>query len=198
MALRVADDYYQQLVSLLPVGPAWDASLNEGLHEVLKALAQEFARVDARVLDLVSESAPSGVRELLADWERVMALPDQCTKLQPLFWQRRAEVVRRFAAVGSQRPEYFIRLAVMAGYPEAKVIEHRAPRFGRSRFGHSRWGTWAQQFFWTLQLGHRQARGLRFGAAVWGDRFGVIPASEIECVIRRYAPAHTVVIFDYS
>lgn len=195
---KTADDYYRQMAQLLPLGPAWDADLNAGIHDVLRAAAQEFARVDARAGDLISEVVPTGVRELLPDWERVMGLPDSCTLLQPQFWQRRAEVVRRFGAVGEQRSAYFVQVAALMGYPDARVTEHRAPRFGRSRFGSARWGTWRAQFIWTLHLGGRQARGLRWGAAVWGNRFGVIPGNEVECVIRRYAPAHTVVLFDYE
>ncbi|MFC3340673.1 YmfQ family protein [Paracandidimonas soli] len=196
--MKTEGDYYRQLLQLLPLGPAWDSDLNPGVHGVLRAAAREFARIDARADDLLGEMVPTGVRELLPDWERVMGLPDRCTAVQPQFWQRRAEVVRRFGAVGEQRPAYFIQIAALMGYPGARVIEHRAPRFGRSRFGAARWGTWGQQFIWTLQLGMRQARGLRWGAAMWGNRFGVIPGDEIECVIRRYAPSHTVVFFEYE
>lgn len=196
--MKTAQDYYQQQAALLPPGPAWNLNLNAGMHDVLRGLAQEFAKIDSRAHDLLNEMVPTGVRELLPDWERVMGLPDQCSPPAPLFWQRRSEVVRRFGAVGEQRPAYFIHIAALMGYPGARVTEHRAPRFGRSRFGVGRWGTWSSQFFWILHLGQHAARGIRFGATVWGERFGVIPGDAIECAIRRYAPAHTVVIFKYE
>lgn len=198
MVVRSAADYVGQLRALLPPGPAWEPDLNPGVDDVLRGLAPEFGRVDQRAADLVEEMVPSGVRELLPDWERVMGLPDTCVGAEASFGERRAEVVRRFGEIGAQTPEYFAGIAVRLGYPNARVVEHRAPRFGRSRFGVAHFGSRKQQFYWTLHLGSRRAGGARFGITVWGERFGGNPNDIIECVIRRYQPSHTYVIFDYS
>ena len=105
---------------------------------------------------------------------------------------------QRLVAVGSQRAAYYVQIAQAQGYPNASVTEYRAPRFGRSRFGSSHFGTWNAQFMWTLNTGGRKGLGRRFGVSYWGERFGVNPGSSLECLIARYAPAHTVPHINYQ
>lgn len=198
MAVRSGQDYHAQLLALLPPGPAWDAEAVPELDNLLEALAQEFGRVDARADSLLGEMVPSGVRELLPDWERVLGLPDPCLGAEGGFAERRAEVVRRFGEVGRQDPQYFVEIARRLGYADAWVEEFRAPRFGRSTFGLARFGSRRQQFLWKMHLGARRAGGARFGVTQWGERFGVNPNNIIECIVRRYRPAHTHVIFEYQ
>ena len=87
-----------------------------------------------------------------------------------------------------ERSELFLRIA----------SEGRAPRFGRSRFGGSHFGTWSAQFMWTLNTGPRRRLGRRFGGSYWGERFGVNPSGALECVIRRSAPAHALEFINYG
>ncbi|MDR2309284.1 MAG: YmfQ family protein [Paucimonas sp.] len=196
--MRSANDYYSQLCALLPPGPAWDRELNPGVDQVLQAAAQELAREDLRAFDLLAEANPETMREVVPDWERVMHLPDPCLGQSPTFDDRKLAVRRRLVAAGGQSRSYFIDLAFSLGYPDARIIEHRAPRFGRSRFGSARFGTWSAQFMWTLETGARTRYGRRFGATYWGDRFGANPNSALECVIRQSAPAHAVEYIKYS
>lgn len=198
MVVRSEADYRQQMAALLPPGPAWEPDAVPELGAVLAGLAPEFARLDARAEDLVAELVPSGVRELLPDWERVLGLPDPCLGGEGTFAERRAEVVRRFGEVGRQDPAYFVEIARKLGYPDAWIEEYRAPRFGRSRFGLSRFGTRRQQFLWKFHLGARRPGGARFGITQWGERFGANPNNIIECIVRRYQPAHTHVLFEYQ
>lgn len=198
MVVRSATDYRRQLQALLPPGPAWDPDIYPLPDMAVEAVAAELARVDSRAADLLSEMFPGTIRELLADWERVMGLPDECLGAASSAGERVAEVVRRFAEVGRQDPEYFEELAHRLGYPSAWVEEMRAPRFGRSRFGAARFGDWDAQFLWILHLGERLPGGARFGMARFGSRFGANPADIVECIVRRYAPAHTIVFFDYT
>ncbi len=196
---RTAAEYAAQLLALLPPGPAWEGEAGAAVALVLAALAQEFARVDQRGYDALQESDPWSVRELVPDWERVMSLPDPCLGTSPAFEDRQASVRQRLVAVGAQTPAYFVGLAQQQGYPNARVIERRAPRFGHRRgFGAARWGNWDAQFVWVLQTGGRLQAGRRWGATNWGERYGANPASGLECLIHRYAPAHTVPQIDYS
>jgi uncharacterized protein YmfQ (DUF2313 family) len=195
---RTADQYRQQLSGLLPSGPAWDPELVPEIALVLAGVSQEFARLDARAVDLLNEMDPADVSELVPDWEAIMGLPDPCLGLNPAFEDRRLAVRRRLVEVGGQSISYFIDIAVSQGYPDATITEHRAPRMGRSRFGLARFGTWEAQFMWTLNTGGRQRQGRRFGASYWGERFGVNPGNPLECQIRRASPAHTVVQINYN
>ncbi|MEE1922911.1 putative phage tail protein [Pseudomonas sp. 148P] len=198
MAIRTAADYLAQLVALLPPGPAWDLEMNPELAGPLHAAAELLASEDARAADLLSEADPLTVRELVPDWERVMGLPDPCMGDSPKFEDRQLAVRRRLTETGGATPAYFVDIAIALGYPEARVIEHRAPRFGRSRFGSARFGTWSAQFMWTLETGPRRRVGRRFGVSYWGERFGSSASAALECAIQRSAPAHTVEFIKYG
>lgn len=198
MAIRTAANYHSQLRLLLPPGPAWDLERNPGLDELLQEAAAVLAREDLRAADLLAEADPATVRELVPDWERVMNLPDPCLGDSPKFEDRQLAVRRRLVEVGGQSPAYFVDLAIGQGYPHARVIEHRAPRFGRSRFGAAHFGTWAAQFMWTLDTGPRRRLGRRFGATYFGEQFGGSPSGALECILRRSAPAHAVEFIKYG
>ncbi|MEW9901651.1 YmfQ family protein [Pseudomonas putida] len=196
--MRSAAQYRQQLRALLPLGPAWDPELVPEVDLALEGVSQEFARIEARVVAALNEMDASGVSELVPDWEAVMGLPDPCLGNNPSFEDRRLSVQQRLTAIGGQDIAYLISLAVEQGYPNATITEYRTPRFGRARFGPSRFGTWKAQFLWTLHTGDRQRVGRRFGASYWGERFGMNPGNALECVIRRAAPAHTIVNIDFT
>lgn len=196
--IRTAEQYQEQLRSLLPSGPAWDPEQVPQVQSVLLGIAQELARIDARAVDLLSEVDPAGVSELVPDWESVMNLPDPCLGSTPLFEDRRLAVRRRLLAVGNQSAAYFIDIARSQGYPAASVTELRTARMGRARFGTARFGTWSAQFMWTLNTGGRQHLGRRFSVSHWGERFGANPGSALECLIHRNAPAHTLVHINYD
>lgn len=119
---------HRQLTALLPPGPAWELERKPELAATLQALAPELARIDARALDLLGEMMPATVLNLVPDWERVMGLPDPCLGGDPAFEDRRIAVQGRLVDVGSQRPAFFVEMAISQGYPEAKVVQHRAPR----------------------------------------------------------------------
>lgn len=196
--IRTPEEYRVQLQGLLPPGPAWDPELAPEVALVLSGVALEFSRLDARAVALLSEMDPGGVSELVPDWESIMGLPDTCLGPNPAFEDRRLAVRRRLLEVGGQHRAYFIEIAVSQGYPGATITEYRAPRMGRSRFGAAHFGTWGAQFMWVLNTGSRQRAGRRFGASFWGERFGTNPGDALECLIRRPAPAHTVVHINFD
>ncbi len=196
--LRTADQYADQLLALLPSGPAWDPEQVPQLQQIITGLSREFARIDGRAFALLNEMDPASVSELVPDWERVMNLPDPCLGLSPLFEDRRLSVRQRLVAVGGQTPAFYVDIAISQGYPNATVTEYRAPRMGRSRFGKAHFGTWNAQFMWVLNTGGRKRQGRRFGASYWGERFGVNPGTAIECLIRRAAPAHTLEFVNFN
>lgn len=198
MAVRSPEQYRVQLRQLLPQGPAWDMERLPELAQVLEGLSIELARVDGRIVSLYAEMDPASVTELVPDWEQVMGLPDACLGDSPSFGDRQLSVRQRLTAIGAQTPAYFVSIAKGEGYPDATITQHRAPRFGGARFGSAHFGTWQVQFMWTLNTGGRQRLGRRFGVSYWGERFGANPGSALECLIRRYAPAHTVVHINYS
>ena len=120
------DQYLSMLQALLPSGMAWPRDPDAVLTNLLRAWSDEFAREGARIDDLLNESIPVNVRELLTDWERVLALPDSCTAALNLsIDQRRAAVGTKITSVGGQSRQFFIDLAASLGFPGATIDEFR-------------------------------------------------------------------------
>lgn len=199
---RSAADYAGQLAQLLPRGPAWDFAPDGPFAGLLLALAEEFARVDARALDLFDEFDPRTTLELLPDWERVAGLPDACTGAPDSVLERQVALHHKLTSVGGQNRAAYIEMAERLGYV-IEIEEHRPARIGM-RLGERLNGSdWA--FAWTVHVrpfdGYLEEASFLAQARL-GDRLGVrlrgFGALDIECLIRRSAPAHTTVLFAYE
>jgi uncharacterized protein YmfQ (DUF2313 family) len=196
MALTDAD-YLRQLQALLPPGPAWPRDDAATLTRLLASLSQELARVDGRALQLIEEADPRTVAELFADWERVAGLPDACAVAfggDQTVAQRRAALVGRLTTLGGQSPAYFVGLAAALGY--AITITEFAEHSVLDDVDHALYGAaWA--FAWQVNTAINTVTTLTVESAAdeplaaWGN-------SLLECVIKRLAPAHSVVLFSYT
>jgi uncharacterized protein YmfQ (DUF2313 family) len=195
MAIGAASDYLSQLQALLPPGAAWTREPDAVLTQLLAALAEEFARVDARVDDLLNEADPRGTLELLADWERVCGLPTSCMSGidQPVA-QRRNAVVAQLTAIGGQSRVYYIGVAAELGYV-ITITEFRPwtvdmpidlPIYGED---------WA--YAWQVNAASETVLFWPVNGAVneplaaWGNEL-------LECVLTRLKPAHTIILFAYG
>lgn len=95
----MARDYARLLHQLLPPGPIWD-KLGPNMQGIVDALAVEFARGDARGVDLEAEMMPSTAVELIGEWETALGLPDDGCTLPTLLADRQAAAQARFTARG--------------------------------------------------------------------------------------------------
>ena len=200
--LRSAEDYGQQLRQLLPQGAAWDFAEDSSFAQLLAALGEEFARIDGRALALIEEADPRTTLELLPDWERIAGLPDACTGAPDNVGERQIALHQKLTRTGAQNRGAYIELAARVGYL-IEIEEHRPARMGM-RLGERLNGPlWT--FVWTVHV--RPFDGwleeVTFLAqARLGDRLGVrlrgFGALDVECLIRRAAPAHTNVLFAYD
>lgn len=192
-----ADDYLQQCRSLLPPGPAWELADASPVSVQLQALATSAAGLDARAADLLREADPRSTYELLADWERVCGLPDECSVVSGLtLADRRAAVLAKLTATGGQSRAYFIGIAKSMGYANATITEYSARRYGRARMG-GRYGGNAWNYVWQLNLPAQLFRR-RTSGAPFGERYRVGGDAQLECVINKLKPAHTLVQFKYG
>lgn len=199
---RDAEGYADAMAALLPTGPAWPREPESTLMMLIGALAVEWARVDGRAADLLGREAdPRAALELLADWETAFGLPDPCVAEPLTLEDRRAALTSKMTLLGGQSRAFFIQLAADLGY--AVTIRERSPFMcGVSRCGDPRWEIAPAEirFVWSVKVSGRRLSWFRVGSG----RCGVDPhltiglATDLECRIRRYAPAHTVVFFDYS
>ncbi len=194
-------DHAQMLRQLLPRGAAWDFAPDGTFARLLEALAAEFARIDVRVLDLLDEADPRTALETLVDWERVAGLPDACTGAPDNIGERQIALVQKLTGITGQSRADFIDLAARIGF-EIEIREHRPLRTG-FRVGDRCMDTsWA--FAWTVIVQPFDGAGapllsiahFKVGDPV-GTRVRGFGSLDLECVIRRTAPAHTKVIFAY-
>jgi uncharacterized protein YmfQ (DUF2313 family) len=207
---RTGDDYTAALFALLPRGRAWARQLTSTLGRVVDALARFWGYVDGRAADLLQrESDPQRTVELLPEWEHAFGLPDPCFPESNTIGERQRMLVTKITWMGGQSRQYFIDVMAWLGF-EMKIQEWAPFMAGVSRVGDTRppqaerhrWylGRPESRFVWTAQVADI---GLVWFRCASG-RCGVDPhlqfrmPYDLECLVRRWKPAHTQVVFDYS
>src|SRR5215831_12979734 len=219
---RSGDDYAQQFLTLLPQGQAWPRDQDSTLVRTCDGLAQYWGQlddptginrgVDARAADLLEiESDPGQTLELLTDWERNWGLPDKCVAEPLTIGERHVALVNKMRMMGAQSRQFFIDLAASIGYT-ITITEYSPFMTGISRCGDTtafnpdeptknRWmlGPPENRFYWTVHVQTLKFVYFRTGGSQCGDRLMSIGlATDLECLLRRYKPAHTEIIFDYA
>lgn len=199
--MRSASSYADQMRALLPRGRAWLAEQGSVLAGLFSGIAEEFARIDARLGQLLDEADPSTALELLTEWERMAGLPDACLPVTGSITERQRRVARKIAAQGGQSRAFLIDQAAMLGL--AVEIEEFRPLASGFRSGSPCYGVDWRFAFRVRVLPFSAETGLRImtdrfhSGSRSGDRLRSFSVSELECVIRRAAPAHVAVMFSY-
>ena len=164
--------------------------------QTLAALAPTYARNTARAANLLVDAFPSTTIELLPEWQSSLGLPDPCAPASPLLSQEQAQVVARLTGRGkNQSQAFFINFAATLGYPI--TITQFAPFVvGRSAAGEPLYDAgWANA--WQVNAPTFTVDYFAVGDAAneplasWGG-------TVLQCELQRLAPAHTVLVFDYS
>jgi uncharacterized protein YmfQ (DUF2313 family) len=198
---RTGDDYAEVMAGDLPTGPAWTRDPDSTLMQVVSGLAQVWGDVDGRFADLLEiESDPRSTYEMLPDWERAFGLPDPCIPVVQTLAERRVALVVKMTMQGGQSRAFFIGVAASLGY-RITIREYRPFQFGLSSFGGSR-GQFqppSVRFYWRVRVSGGRSTRFSFGGSSFGrDSFLEIrKAEDLECMFRRWKPAHTIVLFDY-
>lgn len=190
-----ADQYREQLQSLLPSGPAWPRGDDAQLTQLLDAMAAEFARVDGRLGILRDEADPRATFEMLADWERVAGLPGKClTGIVQTEDERRGALVRHLTERGGQSSASFIALAAKLGF-SVTITEFRPLQAGSLAGDVVSNGDWV--FAWRVNAPATTIEKLTAGDAA-GEPLAKWGNEALECAINDDAPGHTVVQFTYG
>jgi uncharacterized protein YmfQ (DUF2313 family) len=202
--MRTAADYTGQLQALLPQGRAWPREPDTWLGRLLAALAEEFARVDGRAMNLLDEADPFTTLELLPEWERLAGLPDPCLPIADTTRERQLAVAAKIAGIGGQTPAFFIELAAKAGLEV--VIEEFEPFVAGSGAGDELFDDPWRHVFLVRAVAPSEAIGEGFTLSLIdftagssaGERLRNWGATNVECLIARARPAHSISLFGYD
>jgi len=176
---RTAESYERLLHNLTPFGKVWNRDRNSNWSKLLRGLSEELFRVELATRDLAREAFGdrATIPFLLTDFERLLALPDECTPVLPATEAERQQLVKaRLTARGGQTPQYFIDIALSLGFDSATISEGAEPITCESDCD-AFLNIETDVFLWVITL-----KGP-------GD------FATTECLIRAFAPAHTLPIF---
>lgn len=198
---KSADDYAELIEGELPQGNAWPRDPDKPLMLWVRGCAQIWGDVDGTAAELlVVESDPRYTIKLLPDWERNFGLPDPCIPVVQSIPERQRALVNKMTTEGGQSIPFFVGVAKTLGYTIA-IEEYLPFQFGLSSFGGPRGRFMGPlvRFTWKVHVYGGRLTRFRFGRSSFGrDAFLEIRhAEDLECIFRRWAPAHTIVVFDY-
>lgn len=205
---RGGEEYAQALTALLPQGRAWPRNADSVIMKVVRGLAEIFGYVDRRAADLLEiEADPYRTIEMLDDWERNYGLPEPCVAEPLTLADRHSMLVRKITMLGAQSRAFFIGVAAWLGYT-ITITEYAPFMCGvseagdtRDEAGEYRWqiGPLEMRFYWTINVANAALSWFRSGESEAGIdphlRIGL--ATDLECLLRRFKPAHTDIVFDY-
>jgi len=192
-----ADQYLSQLQALLPSGAAWPRHPDSDQTKLLRALAEELARIDRRAEVLLDEADPQTTTELLPDWEAAHGLPDPCTGPLDTLQQRRAAVLAKLTSQGGQSLPFYIQLAKALGYTVTITEFHGVLYAGRGAAGDPV-ASADNPHLWRINAPAETAQPFCAGSGTAGEALSSWGKELLECAITRLKPAHTTVLFGYG
>jgi uncharacterized protein YmfQ (DUF2313 family) len=207
---RSGNDYTQAFLTLLPQGQAWPRESSSTLFGTCDGLSQYWGFVDSRAADLLErESDPRKTIELLPDWERAWGLPDPCFADPQSIAERQTILVKWMTLLGAQSRDWFTEVASWAGYTLHGIGEFAPWMCGISRCGETpdenglpRWEIAPSEirFYWKVFIDQARLTWFRCSAGQCGvdPHLMIGLATDLECLLRRWKPAQTELIFDYS
>jgi uncharacterized protein YmfQ (DUF2313 family) len=186
-------DFQSALLNLLPRGRVWPKDPNSVQAQVMGAIAPTYWRVAQAAVDLIADSFPATVIDMLTEWQLSLGLPDPCAGQAPTLVQQRQQIVARLTDSGGQSIAYFTNLATQLGY--AITISQFAPfRCGQSRcsqqLGNTDWF-----FLWQVNAPSNTVQPFLAGQSTAGDPLGSTGNAVLECELQERQPAHTLLQF---
>lgn len=200
-----AQDYRGLLFSLLPPGMVWPVEPESNVQRLLDGSAQEFARVDARVADLLVEADPRRALYLFEEWEASYGLPGDCAPADQSMSDRRAALVGRVVSQGGMRAADYIELAAGLGYEDIQIIELREATvevntptgYAGAAIGDDINGSdWDST--WRVLLPNGVVRESVVDEAQIGDPLRSWGDELIECALREAAPSWLILQVGYK
>jgi uncharacterized protein YmfQ (DUF2313 family) len=211
---RNGEDYTQAFLSLLPRGQAWPRYWDSTLVLTARGLCDYWGFVDSRAADLLeTESDPRTTVELLPDWERNWGLPDPCFPQPSSIEERQKLLVMIMTMLGGQSRQWFQFVSEWTGHEVsikewspfmAGLSECGDTRFEYDDTGDFRWyiGAEENRFYWSASSETAVIEWFRAGADYSESgkhhHCEIYTESPVDCLLQRWRPAHTQLVFDYS
>lgn len=210
MASFGVEKYSTTLKKLFPTGWAFRFYTGLNITKILDSLSVEPDRVERRAYKLLDELDPNTTFEMLDNWERLLKIPDECTPPDEVtVFERRVRILQKLTTGGGQSEAFFKLIAEQLGYDISviDVVNFRDFRAGVARVGEALsnstipgGGTnsagWAYTFM--IKAPAVLTRPFRVGQGSVGQRLILTENATLECVIKKFAPAHVSVIFSYG
>lgn len=210
--LNIVAKYKEVIRGLFPRGKAWNYILDDEFGGLVEGLANEAARVEERGLDFLTEMDPNQTFEMVDVWERLLKIPDECTPTEgdpPTLYEQRVRILQKLTTGGGQSRDFFKLIASQLGYDTdiLDVVNFKDFRAGEGRAGDRISNStapgggvnaagWAYTF--AVRAPASLSRKFLAGQGRAGDRLTLTNNSTLECVIRKFAPAHVTVLFFYE
>lgn len=201
---RYDHDAYTSMMLRLFRGTALNVDPGPNFTNIQKAKAKGLVRLEQSAFDALEDVLPDSTVGLIERWEEVTGLPDPCMPTADDLESRRRNVQGKLAAVGIQNKEDAAALVVlMLGLYSDElpgVSVHRPMRMG-DRMGSRLYGQeWLEGWTWHFVspdiFGNVPFRmGDRMTGRLWGHRS---LTENVECLVRRYTPAHLDVFILYG
>lgn len=166
------------------------------LSATIEAEANALSLTDSQAEAVYSTIfADSGLG--LADWERVLALPDPCLIGVPQSVRQRIQaVVSKLQARGGQSRTFFIALAKSLGY-DVTITTFRPARAGISQAGdHLYGGDW--DYAWRVNAPAVTVNYAVAGLTAAGDPVASWGNKILECRLSQMKPAESILLFGYG
>lgn len=195
---------FQRLIrALFPRGLAWfrKDETDSNLRKLLDSLGAEACRIEEAGFKLIEDVDPRTTVDLLTDWERLLALPDECESSPEnlTIQQRRERIVQVLTTDGGQNAQFYVDLAANFGVTIAvEDINDQLPfRVGRSRVGDRLTnGPW--KYVFVVNAPFENATRFRVGQSRVGDRLLDVNNPTLNCLIQKHKPAHTIAILTFT
>lgn len=183
---------HNQFLKLMHRGRAWARDSKSNLHKFTASLMPTFTRLLNAASAMPVDTNPGTTVNLLPEWELTLGLPDECLGAAQSFGQRQAMVKARFQAEGGQTVHYLERIASNLGYPVTVEEFSATDTIWDNAFLNA-----APQFILRITADIDQIIYFRTGVAVASDPLRKGTISNLECEMRRYAPAHVYLVYSY-